>query len=57
MGLTYLGTGAFTASGVAEMRYWQPADRLNIDLDGDGTADYRIDLSSGVVIGAGDLIL
>ena len=58
MGLTFLGTGSYTATGAAEVRYAGGSyDRLVIDFDGNGTADYRIQLYSGVEILADDLIL
>jgi Ca2+-binding RTX toxin-like protein len=48
--LTYIGTGSFTATGVAQVRHGTSgADQLIlIDLDGNGTADMEI-----VLLGAG----
>ncbi|WP_035025549.1 calcium-binding protein, partial [Gemmobacter nectariphilus] len=57
LALSFVGTAAFSATGAAEMRYAPGTDRLVIDFDGNGSGDYRIQLSSGVEILASDLIL
>lgn len=57
LALSFVGTAAFSATGAAELRYLASNDRLVIDFDGDGSVDYRIQLSSAVEILASDLIL
>lgn len=58
--LTFLGSGAFTASGVAEFRFSANGvggPRLNFDLDGDGVRDGTIYLPGVTSLGADDFIL
>lgn len=57
LALSFVGTAAFSGTGAAELRYVTGTDRLVIDIDGDGSGDYRIQLSSGVENLASDLIL
>lgn len=58
--LTFLGSGAFTATGVAEFRFatgGSEGPRLNFDLDGDGVRDGTIYLPGVTSLGAEDFIL
>lgn len=53
----FLGTGRFTATGVAEVRYVRGGSTsVQIDADGDGIADGVLQLNS-TVLTAGDFIL
>jgi hypothetical protein len=56
LGLTFV-TGAFT--GANQIRYMSNVERLQIDANGDGTADYQIDMTGvgASFVGATDLIL
>ena len=58
--ITFLGTGGFTASGAAELRVASVPgghSRLRINLDGDGTADMRVDLAGVAMLTEGDFVL
>lgn len=58
LNLTFVGTAGFTASSsVAEVRYNAASARLELDLDGDNTADAHILLATGNTLVASDLIL
>lgn len=57
-GLTFIGKNLFSGSATGEVRYsGGTSDALTIDFDGNGTGDYRIQLYSGVLLTAADLIL
>lgn len=56
----FIDTGAFTGSGNSEVRY-QQADtanaRVEVDVDGDGSADMRIIVTGNTMLDADDFIL
>ena len=54
---TFIGAATFNAIGSAEVRYDQLTGTLSGDTDGNGSADYQINLGAGTALATGDLIL
>ena len=58
LGLTFIESDAFTAANSApEVRWNEASERLEVDLNGDNTADGFIRLQDGATVVASDLIL
>lgn len=55
-GLSFIGGAAF-GSVAGQVRYAKAAGQLQIDNNGDGVGDFFVQLTPGVVLVAGDLIL
>lgn len=56
----FLGTGGFTTSGFSEVRYQVTGGvnaRVEVDVDGDGSADMRMILTGNNLLDADDFIL
>jgi Ca2+-binding RTX toxin-like protein len=56
-GAVFLGGAAFTAAGAAQIRYTAGNGLLQGDSDGDGQADWSVQLSTGLALSATDFVL
>jgi Ca2+-binding RTX toxin-like protein len=56
LGLTFIGNAAFGAV-IDQLRYAKAIGQLQVDHNGDGVADYFLQLDPGTVLVAGDLVL
>lgn len=55
-GLSFIGTGSYTNTA-GEVRYNDSIGRLYVDIDGNGSSDFSVDINGAPIIDAGDLIL
>jgi len=57
-GFAFIGSAAFSASGVAELRWRQAGGNTFVEADfGDGVADFSVRLTGMIAVAAGDLVL
>jgi hypothetical protein len=55
--VSYIGGAGFSNNGTPQVRYDAVTGLMQGDVTGDGTADWHLNLSAGLTLGAGDFLI